>query len=377
MHAGQFCLDETNVSESVNKIVDIFNGVETDKLEAAHLRRSLAKAGADLVEPKQRLLGTRMVYSKDADGNEFGSGREKTSYCYDIPVDSNVIRLLQNAPRAWQMVQESMKRWSKDPPLPGTTERHFMDLPDGYAWENHPMLGTPVARARMREACASLDAGKCAVVRLAFLLSYDGVDFCNPLGAYPLGAYHSTSLSLSFAKGFARGLNNIGVFSYTIINLEPGCRDQVPFIGLATVAFESDIRYWGPELVLSGPIDEPAKGSSFGASMRRLNDTACPVRCQLPAAGKSVTVGIMGWTVAVSADFMARNKLSFQRESASAWRPCSACDFDTRRTKDADGKPTFENDFGQPSSFVSNGVPLPHHMSKHVHMFTPCRYLCA
>ena len=97
-----------------------------------------------------------------------------------------------------------MRRWSVDPPptCKGITERHFFYVPDGYLWEHHPKLGTPAARAGMRASCAALNKGMDgAVVRLALQLSYDGVDMCNPLG-------------------FARGISNMAIFSYAIINLD-------------------------------------------------------------------------------------------------------------------------------------------------------------
>ena len=50
------------------------------------------------------------------------------------------------------------------------------------------------------------------------------------------------------------------------LTLDPGVRHAVPYLQLATVAFESDVKFWGAELVLSGPKDEPQNGSSFGAA---------------------------------------------------------------------------------------------------------------
>ena len=220
------------------------------------------------------------------------------SFCFDVAVDATVRRLMQCDARAWEQVQAASKRWSERPPPAGTQETIFFDIEDGEFFQKHPELGA--------------GRGADGSVKLAFILYYDGLGITNPLGAF------STK-------------HTLGCFYYALVNLQPGIRMAMPYIQLVTVAYESDIKHFGAELVVSGPIDEDVEtGTSYGACMRRL---ARPegITLQVPdpqADGGFRPQCFRGWTVLLAADHPAAAKLLYFKESVAARKPCRECNWD-------------------------------------------------
>ena len=268
---------------------------------------------------RHRTLGWRALRSRDAEGIEFGPARLKEAFCYDVPVDATLRRLLQTDPRAWAQVQEACERWAnvsdayKKEKL---EEMIFFDIPDGTYFRDHPELG--------------INAPKDGSLRLAFILYYDGLGTTNALGAFA----HT---------------HNMGLFYYALVNLEPSIRMALPYIQLVTVAYESDIKHFGPELVVSGPIDEdPETGTSFGAAMRRLGREQ-GIELQVPCStGGYEPQKFRGWLLLIAADHPAAAKLLTYKESVAAKRPCRECDWN-HGTKAQEAPAAY----GRPSSFLS------------------------
>jgi hypothetical protein len=171
-------------------------------------------------------------------------------------------------------------------------------------------------------------------VKLAFILYYDGLGTTNQMGAFA----HKHSL---------------GLFYYALINLEPSIRMALPYIQLVTVAYESDIKHFGMELVISGPLDEDEEtGTSYGACMRRLV-RAEGITIQVP---KSDGQGyedrrFRGGTILVAADHPAAAKMLSCKE-IGAKLPCRCCNWD-QGTSAQDAPAAY----GRPSSFCSAGAP--------------------
>ena len=270
--------------------------------EAREMRAHEQKFAEAAVKPTERTLGWRGERSMDAEGQAFGPVRLKRAFCFDVAVDATLRRLMQCDARAWAQVEEASERWQQNPPEEGAEETVFFDIPDGEFFRSHPELG--------------IDAPRDGSVKLAFILYYDGLGITNPLGAF------STK-------------HTLGCFYYALVNLEPGIRMAMPYIQLVTVAYESDIKHFGAELVLSGPLDEDEEtGTSFGACMRRLArpsgitlDVPDPTATDGPNPGFRAQI-FRGWTVLLAADHPAAAKLLFFKESVAARKPCRSCDWD-------------------------------------------------
>ena len=128
-----------------------------------------------------------------------------------------------------------------------TTTRVYADIPDGDLFDDHEMLGAsqrgnPKWKGR---------------IEICIVLYYDGLEVANPLG-------------------FARGKHQLGVFLYSIVNLDATVRTSPPYIQLAGIALESDVKRFGPTKVFSG-IDpdkhepDPQLWATPGAQLRELD----------------------------------------------------------------------------------------------------------
>jgi hypothetical protein len=333
--------------------------IDTEKTEmAGHQQRF----GPSKIEPLRRVLGWRTLQSVDAEGVAFGPVRRKESFCYDVKVDDTLRRLMQCDSRAAGQIAASAAKWDQTT-LPSTTlitpSPVYFDIPDGSAFRNHPELGDYVHPDGSMKVC--------------LLLYYDGLGTTNPLGAFAVK-------------------HNVGCFYYAIVNLHASIRMALPYIQLVTVAYETDIKYFGMELVICGPTDEDeATGSSFGACMRRLDrkegisfdvcqsqadgtarwqttctylDTHPCIHLHTPSCihlhaytfiHRRTLVGVRGWMLLLAADHPAKGKLTMWKESVGARLPCPGCSWD-HGTSAVDPPPQYK----QRSSFLP-GSSYPKH----------------
>lgn len=94
---------------------------------------------------------------------------------------------------------KSQRRWSAIPPPKGTTQRVYADVDEGDLFKEHEVLGdsqrgNPFWNGR---------------IRICIKLYYDGLEVANPLG-------------------FTRGKYQLGVFLYSIVNLNAAVRTSPP-----------------------------------------------------------------------------------------------------------------------------------------------------
>ena len=215
----------------------------------------------DLIEPVKRLLGTRTKH-----------GATVHDYCYDLPVDKTLFRLLQHCPRAREAVlafQERMHERAHQPPPPSGTVITLVDLCDGHVYRDHPVLGD-IARAadptHFRSDPADPTSGLLPRrLPLSLVLYYDDVEPANSLG-------------------HARVVHKLGCFYYALVDLGLGLRQQLQFIIPFTFALAKDVTRYGP-VVLAGRASSPAYSSctSLGATLQRLSrDAQQPVVWSFP-----------------------------------------------------------------------------------------------
>lgn len=263
--------------------MDLFDGIRTTDQEGARLRDTLP-----LLKIEPRILGESTIDIKDAEGNIYRSKTTK-HYCHDVPIDASLHRLMEEDPKAWEMVQLTMKEWSAEPPTRGSS-RVIADIVDGSVFYNHPKLGDGARRARIADG----SAGK--AVHLALILYYDDLTVPNGLGNAALK-------------------HNYAMFYYALVNLSPAVRMSLKYIQLVTVCYSSDLKRFGPSKILGGGTDDPWDGTSCGASLRRLDRG---VEMDLKFNGQYETRPVHCWAIWLSADFPARGKLSPYAESTAS-----------------------------------------------------------
>ena len=132
-------------------------------------------------------------------------------------------------------------------------------------------------------------------IRLGFILYYDDLEVCNPLGAF-------------------HGTHKLGMFYWTLVNYKAEDRMCFANMHLMTVALASDIDYYGIAQVVSGLAGD----SSFGSGM-----TALDQGVRIPV-GESTAL-CRGWCVCLSADFPAAALCAGFKKSTSAAVFCREC----------------------------------------------------
>jgi hypothetical protein len=123
----------------VGDVMNIFDGINTEKAEAADLKLRL---GSRLVKPKQRILGTRTLQTTDSEGFKCGEKKTSERCCYDLPIDATLGALLQHDERARRQFCSASRRWAAGAGDASGSEKIYFDIPDGKAFKSHPMLGT-------------------------------------------------------------------------------------------------------------------------------------------------------------------------------------------------------------------------------------------
>ena len=296
----------------VHEVLDVFNGLETSEREFAYLVNKVP-----YIEPVQHVFGKSMAHTTDAEGFTY-SKKEVVHRGYYMPMTGVIERLLQADPHALEMVLRTQHEWFAKPPKRGASKKIYVDVPDGLLFDEHPELG--------RSQRGKAQNGR---IKLCLIMYYDGLEVCNPLG-------------------FARGKHQLGVFLYSIVNLDPTVRTTPGYIQIAGIVLESDVKKFGPLVVFSGisketGLPDPKLWATPGAQLRKFDEG---VRMALPLTPTTATptpnptpnptptpTAVHGWMVLFIGDMLAVHKLLCFVETPSAYCPCRECDWDTRKPK--------------------------------------------
>ena len=160
----------------------------------------------------------KLIDRPDTDGNPTGTRRG--DYVYDLPIKEELESALACSSELLTQLKDAAASWAKEGLDPGASTMVYADVCDGKALRSHPCLGTGADR--------SDDS-----VRLAFILYYDDLEVCNPIGAF-------------------HGRHKLGMFYWALVNLNPAERFSFANIHLMTVALSSDIDYYGINQIVSG-----------------------------------------------------------------------------------------------------------------------------
>lgn len=130
--------------------------------------------------------------------------------------------------------------------------------------------------------------------------------------------------------GFARGKHKLGVFLFSLVNLDASVRTTPGYIQVAGIVLESDVKKFGPLVCFAGVDPQtrqpnPKLWATPSAQLRALHEG---VQMNLPM--NSNPTPVHAWMVLFIADMLAMHKLNPFVESPSAYCPCRECNWDTR-----------------------------------------------
>ena len=143
----------------VHETLDVFNGLESAEREFAYLTEHV-----QYIEPVEHVFDTSVARTVDAEGFTYSEKMVKHRGYY-IPMSATLERLLQLDPHALEMVLASQRAWFAAPPPKGTTQKVYIDIPDGILFEEHPELG--------RSQRGKAQGGR---LKLCLVLYYDGIE---------------------------------------------------------------------------------------------------------------------------------------------------------------------------------------------------------
>lgn len=152
-----------SLKSTVHEVLDIFNGLENKRQELSYL-----KGGCQFIEPVEHIFGTSLAHTTDAEGFTY-SKKKVTHRGHYIPMARTIERLLQEDPRAMEMVLASQRKWFMTPPRKGTAQKIYLDVDDGLLFDEHPELGA-----------AQRGTGANGKIRLCIIMYYDGLEVGCP-----------------------------------------------------------------------------------------------------------------------------------------------------------------------------------------------------
>ena len=294
----------------ISECTDIFGGMQTHTQERGVLKELLREY---LIEPRRRLLGTRSVQSVDAEGVGFGPVREKPDYCWDLPAEETIQRLLHRVPRALHEILTHARAMDvrAQSAEDEDEERVYADVCDGSLYREHPRVGDA---ARKAKPCFTPGAALPSRLELATGGYYDDVEPFGPLGA-------------------ARVTKKLGCFYFQLFDLAPATRGSLLFITPHTYAYAKDVAHWGPKVLVGDPTspnwDKPLNEggcSSFGASMARFERG---IQMQIFSAGAIHTLPVHNSLLLFHADQPAAAWAGPWKRGTNARRPCRRTLLDT------------------------------------------------
>ena len=142
----------------VDEVLDVFSGLETQDQLFNHLAKKYP-----YIEPVEHVFGYDQVHTTDAEGFTYSKKDVKCSGWY-MPMGRVVERLLQEDPRALEMVMRTQAEWAAEAPPHGTSKRVYIDVTHGDLFKEHPELGD-AQRGKAQHG-----------LRLCFILYYDGLE---------------------------------------------------------------------------------------------------------------------------------------------------------------------------------------------------------
>ena len=119
----------------VDEVLDVFSGLETQDQLFNHLAKKYP-----YIEPVEHVFGYDQVHTTDAEGFTYSKKDVKCSGWY-MPMGRVVERLLQEDPRALEMVMRTQAEWAAEAPPHGTSKRVYIDVTHGDLFKEHPELG--------------------------------------------------------------------------------------------------------------------------------------------------------------------------------------------------------------------------------------------
>ena len=174
----------------------------------------------NIVHPTQP-VPRELVDRPDANGKP--TGPRSGDFCYDVPMKEELETMLAHNSSLISQLIAASDAWAKERPAPGSSKTIYADIADGRVLREHPRLGTQADRSD-------------GSVRLAVILYYDDLEVCNPLGAF-------------------HGRHKLGMFYWSLVNLDQTTRFSFSNIHLMTVALASDIDYYGIQQIVSGKLN--------------------------------------------------------------------------------------------------------------------------
>jgi hypothetical protein len=180
------------------------------------------------VKPQKRFL-ERVVETVKVGAAEREVTYERDVYMWDIPLEKTLQRELHYNPD----FAEHFKDFGGLPRVPGV----YAGVQDGHAARSHPELGNDTYVGPPRLAIG----------------------------------YYSDAVEVSCPLGAAKGKHKVELHYAVILNQPNHVRSNMDSIFLTGVVLAKDQAAVGSSLVVQGPPDEPETGTSFGASMRRMN----------------------------------------------------------------------------------------------------------
>lgn len=287
----------------LDRCLGIFNGIETSGREHTAL---LNRSGMHLVPPVRRLLGTR---AKDTIGvnGEAGPSVTINDYCYDIPAEQTLKRVLQHCPRALREVLAHASRMHERAHAPQHGEVVTMvDLWDGKIYRDHPVLGDEARRRRPTHTPDPANPGSLMLTMLvlSLVIYYDDVEPANSLG-------------------HARVVHKMGLFYYALVDLSLGTRSKLHFITPFTLCKAKDVTRYGKKVLAGDPTSQAySKCTCLAATLKRMSDDApTPVVWSLPLPDGDRDVRIEVYVLGLAADHPAAASLSYGMRSVSARFP--------------------------------------------------------
>lgn len=293
----------------LNPILDVMDKINSTKLETKYRRQLEERNGLPQLKVYPRNLGKRPQLSHAVTSRAVlrkGSRHADDAVVWETKLEEVLERELAYDPDLLNDIVEADMAWTKatrERKEAHDLSRKIADVSDGQVWAEHPFLGDPNYKGP---------------VRLAFSGYCDDVDIPNPVG--PSAGDHKLFLSY-----------------LVLLNRNPSDRLTLASVNLASVCLASDTKLVTPEILISGPEDEPYDSTSIGANFRRFD---AGVTLKTPKLCGVQQIHVRGWLVAWSADGMAMGAVCGTNSSFSkALNICNLCEDGWQGKKDVNHKP--------------------------------------
>ena len=282
----------SSVEEMISPILGALDRISTVKTEEAYRREERRRLGLPELNVYPREICKRVPVASSAitSRRNVRCGKEDIGVAWETKIEEVLERELASQPALLGMIKEADQAWTAmncARARGGGGERMFRDVCDGQVFAEHPFLGDP---------------NYVGPTRLAFSGYCDDVDVPNPLGT-------------------AAGHSKLYLCFLVLLNRRPSDRLTLQSINLAQVCLASDATLAGPEVLISGPADEPVGSTSLGANFRRAD-----AGISIPLSD-GTQLACRGWLLAWAADGPALGQIcGTNRNFSAAKNPCNLCE---------------------------------------------------